>query len=289
MIIIYRSRPSNSARELVEALPNCRRALNFDRRPTRNGDHVVCWGESLEPINGVEVLNGTPILNKFTDATKLKAAGVLTVEVSRTRPANGQSIQESRGSFDLNPYLPGGLGQLTEEQARNLIGRVNTWLNAPLATRPAVTWLPRLFNHIGGRDLLNPPRNPDYYSKKENLVEEYRIHCFKGRSIRAGRKAQGVEGVNGSHEWIRSLEAGWRISYDGFESTKAMRKLASNALKALDLDFGAVDIGKTSDKKLIVLEVNRAPGLEGGTVTAYANAIQKWVSGEYDEELREAA
>src|SRR6266853_401592 len=286
MIVIYRTRPSNSARELVETLPNCRRALNLNRRPARSGDHLVCWGESLDPINGVEILNGTPILNKFTDATKLKAEGVPTVEVSRTRPQDGQSTQIPRGNYDLS--LVRGLNHLTEDQARDLRDRVNVWLSTPLATRPAQTWLPRQFNHIGGRDLLNPPRNPDYYSRREYLVEEYRIHCFKGRSIRAGRKTQGVEGVTGSHEWIRSLQAGWRISYDGFESTKKMRKLAKDALDALNLDFGAVDIGKTSDNKLIVLEVNRAPGLSDGTVAAYAKWIRAWAEGEILQETAAA-
>ena len=40
------------------------------------------------------------------------------------------------------------------------------------------------------------------------------------------------------------------------------------------LDFGAVDvIYNTHQNKYYVLEVNTAPGLEGQTVTIYANAI----------------
>lgn len=273
MIIIYRSKPSNSARALVEALPNCRRAMNFDRRPAREGDFVICWGQSLANINGVNVLNGTNIINKFTAATKLKEAGVATVEVSRTKI-------EGRAQPNVFGMDRWG-GNLLRADVERLKTAVDEFLTRPEPRNEE--WLPRTANHIGGLDLLNPPRNPDYYSKKENLVEEFRIHCFKGKSIRAGRKVQGVEGVTGSHAWIRSLEAGWRISYDGFESTKGQRKLAKAALTALDLDFGAVDIGLTNEGKLIVLEVNRAPGLENNTITAYANAIQKWVNGEFEE------
>jgi hypothetical protein len=41
-----------------------------------------------------------------------------------------------------------------------------------------------------------------------------------------------------------------------------------------------VDIGVRADGSLLVLEVNRAPGLEGGTITRYADAIRKWQNGE---------
>lgn len=137
-------------------------------------------------------------------------------------------------------------------------------------------WLPRRANHIGGHDLLHPPSNPDYWVKRENLVEEYRIHCFQGKSIRAGKKVH-REGHT-AHDWVRSLDGGWRIMYDGFKSKKDMRALAGAACQALGLDFAAVDIGKKKDGGLIVLEANRAPGLEGNTITAYAAAIEKALS-----------
>lgn len=282
MIVVYRSRPSNSARALVEMLPNCRRALNLDRRAPVRGDYVVCWGEELENgrYNGINILNGTHLINKYEAAVRLREAGVPTVEVSRTRPTNVAERILPRGNFDLSNYAD----SLTETSAADLRRAIDTYLNRPLTRVAGSIWLPRTSHHVGGSDLLNPPREPNYYSKKEDLIEEYRIHCFKGRSIRAGRKVQGVEGVNGSHEWIRSLDSGWRLSYDGFSSTKEQRKLAKEALEALDLDFGAVDIGKKRDNSLVVLEVNRAPGLEGNTINVYADAIQRWTRGERDED-----
>ena len=137
-------------------------------------------------------------------------------------------------------------------------------------------WLPRTFNHAGGNDLLVPQRQVDFFSKLENLVREYRVHWFNGRSLRAGQKVP-RDRVK-QHPWIRSWDGGWKISYDGFSSSKKMRKLARKACEALELDFGAVDIGETDTGKLIVLEVNRAPGLEGNTITAYANAIKEYAN-----------
>lgn len=138
-------------------------------------------------------------------------------------------------------------------------------------------WLPRLNNHVGGNDLLNPPTNADFWVAKEDLVEEYRIHSFAGRSIRAGVKVP-REGFPNPHSWIRSFDGGWKINYDNFKSTKEMRALAHKAVKVLGLTFGAVDIGKRRDGKLIVLECNRAPGLEGNTIGAYASAIKRFVA-----------
>lgn len=135
-------------------------------------------------------------------------------------------------------------------------------------------WLPRMYNHHGGNDLLDPPEMPDFWVKKETLVKEYRVHWFNGRSIRAGVKVprEGVE----SHRWVRSFDSGWKVLYDGFHSTNVMRRRAQKAIQALGLQFGAVDIGEKEDGKLIVLEVNRAPGLEGNTIPTYARAIREW-------------
>jgi hypothetical protein len=167
-------------------------------------------------------------------------------------------------------------GPLTRAQAQERVTQLQRFLATPVPV--AETWLPRRFNHVGGADLLNPPAQPDYFSKKENIVEEYRIHCFAGKSIRAGVKVP-REGAQ-PHAWIRSLDGGWRIRYDEFKSKESMRELAASAITALGLDFGAVDIGRKADKSLVVLEVNRAPGLEGNTTQVYANAIQSWIEGE---------
>jgi glutathione synthase/RimK-type ligase-like ATP-grasp enzyme len=105
---------------------------------------------------------------------------------------------------------------------------------------------------------------------------------FEGRSIRAGQKVSITERDGRRitpHQWIRSFDAGWIIRYEGFESTEAMRRLAKSAVEALGLNFGAVDIGQKADGSLIVFEVNRAPGIEGTSLQAYATKIIAWLNG----------
>jgi len=292
MIWIYRRNASTGARELAEALNGRRwrgRVVPIEQK-VRRGDTVICWGESLAPIPGIRIINGTDVRNKFEDAVRLQRAGVPTIEVSRTRPTVQQQaapvdpaiaiFNETQQladafsniqSFRRTPVLATGIGELY-----TACTRLVTALRTPAPVAPPTTqeeWLGRLFNHTGGSDLLHPTGNPDFYAKKVNLVEEFRIHSFNEKSIRAGVKSP-REGVP-QHPWIRSYDGGWRILYDGFSSRKAHRELAHQAVTALGLQFGAVDIGKKPDGSLIVLEVNRAPGLEGGTVTCYANAIQR--------------
>jgi hypothetical protein len=158
----------------------------------------------------------------------------------------------------------------------------------PPAAPPVVnvTWLGRALHHVGGNDLLNPDPNPGYFVKKEAFVKEVRIHSFLGKSIRAGVKGlrEGFTttlGVGGqlASDWVRSWDGGWRIHYDGVSSKKKHRDLAHAAVKALGLDFGAVDIGERADGSVLVLEVNRAPGLAEGTIDVYANAIRGWING----------
>lgn len=298
MIYIYRRRASTGARELADALTiNARRLNDLSRAHygagVRTGDTVICWGETLDPIPGVTILNGGPIHNKFQDAITLRQAGVPTVEVSRERPRpttpptppdplpeQSRVTREALSAFldaewRRGPVFEAALREVTNSLSS--LGRVAA-APAPVAPPPQVVgeWVARMYNHVGGGDLLRPPTTPDYFSKKEDIREEYRLHCFQGRSIRAGRKMP-REGVT-PHAWIRSYEGGWRIVYDGFESDRAMRELAAHACEALNLQFGAVDLGRKADGGLIVLEVNRAPGLEGGTVTSYARAIEGWLS-----------
>jgi hypothetical protein len=274
MLYIYCPRPSEGANELEDALNDAgvpaRRTqgklIRERYRPDR--DRIICWGAALPAgTGGANILNNVAPTPKFDEAQRLAAAGVPTVTVSRTRPQVGPA---TRGSFDL------GLNILSEIQVRAMMTRMQAWLDAPLP--PAETWLPRRNNHMGGSDLRTPPAAPDFWSRREPIVEEIRIHSFLGKSIRAGIKVP-REGMN-AHEWIRSFDSGWRIRYDEYKSKKDTRELAAKAVEALGLHFGAVDIGRRADDTLLVLEVNRAPGVEGGTTARYAEAIAGWVRGE---------
>lgn len=308
MIYVYRAAASQGARDLAENLSrNARKTADLSRvhygAGLRAGDVVICWGEQLQPVTGVRILNGGPIRTKFQDAITLRQAGVPTIEVSRTRPlaqqqpapsdpflAQRDRLQGILGSF-INgaPFQRGPVFRDASEEVVQAIRAVQLANNSPIPQAPPPVldgqWHGRLNSHVGGADLLRPPTTPDFFVKKETLTKEIRIHSFLGKSIRAGVKvprtgfsATGENGLAQAHPWIRSYEGGWSIQYDDFKSKEAQRNLAHQAVTALGLQFGAVDIGIKADGSLIVLEVNRAAGLEGGTVTAYASAVDAWLA-----------
>lgn len=249
MIWIYRTAASDGARALVDALEAVggRRLRELTPRTMRRikaGDAVVCWGATVyQTIPGIKIINNTSLKRKWTDIGILTAAGIRTMTAAQEQP------------------------------------------EAPSGT----VWLPRMNNHVGGNDLLTPPARPDFWVRKENIVREFRVHSFLGRSIRAavkvvrdGMKMGGAVGDMDDprpacHPWIRSWDGGWRLSYADGAVKQAHRNIAHAAVKALGLDFGAVDIGQLADRTLLVLEVNRAPGIEAGTIEAYAKAVRLWV------------
>ena len=295
MLYVYRRASSTSARSLSEALDGIRiRNDERLRRRVRRGDNIIMWGEHLDlTIAGVRLLNNVPIQNKFEDAQRLRAAGVSTIETSRTRPVQAPAtpppdplVDLWDDAVDLADAFAGtapGRTQVARDGLAEIITSLQALQRAQLVAPPTATatvalnWIPRLFNHTGGNDLLTPPNQPDFFVKKESFVNEYRIHSFLGKSIRAGKKAP-REGFATPHAWIRSWDGGWRILYDGVTPKQRHRDIAHEAVAALGLQFGAVDIGERADNSLVVLEVNRAPGLEGGTVDAYARAIQGWTN-----------
>lgn len=252
---VFCPRKSEGAFELVKAL-GAVRLRRFDgmdfwdknrRFKLSPEDAIICWGANCPDLDGVRVLNGSSgLVNKYEEIMTLSRAGVPTI-----------------GIFPKNPGRPG--------------------------------WYARTENHIGGSDLLSGLVQGDYWVQRDTFVNEYRIHSFAGRSLRAGRKVirEGFRPMPESqawrpdahmaHPWIKSFDGGWRIRYDGFQSTAAMRSVAHMAVKALGLTFGAVDIGEKEDGTFRVFEVNRAPGIEGNTIASYAEAIGLWLKGELNE------
>ena len=226
-----------------------RKRDRIDFKPT---DTIICWGMTLPKLEGVKILNGVRTGDKLAQAKALVAANIPTITVS--------TWMELRGKPDLK------------------------------------VWLPRTNDHEGAADLLNPiqPLKAGFFVKKLDLQKEYRIHSFDGKSIRAGVKVprEGFKpfpkdmnpdiwrlGTKFYHPWIRAFDSGWRLDYAGFKSNAKMRKIAHDAVKALKLTFAAVDIGEQLDGSLVVLEVNKAPGIEGGSIEAYAKHILSWSRG----------
>jgi hypothetical protein len=146
-------------------------------------------------------------------------------------------------------------------------------------------WLPRRKFHSQGRDFLRrrKPFTPDFWTQYVSLSEEWRIHVVRTakqnyKVIRCGIKMP-REGER-HHPWVRSSNRGWKISYTGGASN-LLKAEARKAMRALDLDFGAVDIGLSQVSGApTVIEVNTCPGLDTGTLDLYIKSIRERCHGD---------
>ena len=119
--------------------------------------------------------------------------------------------------------------------------------------------------------LVNAPLYVKYFNKSY----EYRVHVFNGKVIDAVRKRKKNNAEN-YNRYIRCHNNGWVFCREGLVISDNIKELAVNAVKALGLDFGAVDIVAKTNGEAKVLEVNTAPALEGKTLESYKKAILDW-------------
>lgn len=107
-------------------------------------------------------------------------------------------------------------------------------------------------------------RAATHFMEYIDAPREYRVHIFLGKSIRISEKSQKGNGY---------------VTIKPQHSVKHVRKAAKQAVAALGLDFGAVDI-LASDTDCWVTEVNAAPGVGGSMPALYAETFKKWKRGE---------
>lgn len=102
---------------------------------------------------------------------------------------------------------------------------------------------------------------------------EYRVHIFKGKSIRISQK-EFYRDENGSKQYRTIKPTG---------ELRNIRNAAKQAIGAVGLDFGAVDVlaNGSDNEQVWVLEVNAAPGLGGTMPELYANTFLRWRRGEW--------
>jgi len=138
-----------------------------------------------------------------------------------------------------------------------------------------------ILNGHGGNgiEILKPEQElPDapLYTKYFKHKAEYRVHVFAGEVILVQQKLKKreVEHVPG----IRNHDNGYVFSTNyTLPPDPAVLAASVQAVQALGLTFGAVDIGWNQKKKqAAVFEVNTAPGLTESTAKLYAEALVKY-------------
>lgn len=125
-------------------------------------------------------------------------------------------------------------------------------------------------------ELVRAPLYVRYVKK----IDEYRVHVGRDRdgqsiiiSIQRKAKRNGVENANYR---IRNLANGFVYVRNDVNPPDDVLEQAKAALRAVELDFGAVDvIWNGHERRAYVLEINCAPGLEGQTVEDYARFFRE--------------
>jgi hypothetical protein len=126
---------------------------------------------------------------------------------------------------------------------------------------------------VDPNDLVDAPLYTLLFSKQH----EYRVHVFKDKVIDFTQKKK-VEGFEKERDpYVRSHMEGWIFARESVTLPQSAEDAAVLAVRALGLDFGAVDIADNKDGLVCVFEVNTAPGLEGTTTVKYSEAITNWV------------
>ncbi|QIW90808.1 UNVERIFIED_ORG: hypothetical protein GCAPEGMB_00490 [Vibrio phage V07] len=128
-------------------------------------------------------------------------------------------------------------------------------------------------------DLVDAPLYTLYKKKKD----EFRVHVFDGEIIDVQRKARKHEVEDDKVNWkVRNLDGGFIFARNNVIAPVVVRQAAVEAVKALGLVHGAVDIGH-GRHGTYVYEVNTACGLAGSTLVTYAKAFAKYLGMDEDK------
>lgn len=119
---------------------------------------------------------------------------------------------------------------------------------------------------------LAKKRGATHFLKYIEDAEEFRVHIVNGMSIKVSQKIFPEGTVR------RNARFGATFEYpEDFHHKKTLRKWAKESVKALGLDFGAVDL-LYKEGEFYVLEVNTAPCLTddtSDTLLRYAEAFRQ--------------
>lgn len=129
------------------------------------------------------------------------------------------------------------------------------------------------------------PDHPDTHDVRANLYtkyvkkqQEFRIHIVRNQVIDRQRKGLKEEfrGREDNNFFVRNLANGFVYVRNDIQVPEDVEAQALLAMTASRLDYGAVDvIYNASQRQAYVLEINTAPGLQGTTVTNWANALNR--------------
>lgn len=263
------SRFSDGARTLAASFRelglDCKvlRTENSRWRP-RQGDTVINWGASrLKDFGPARVINSfqsvATAVNKISTFEALEGHRERFNElgIRKCYPVYARDVVElvqAMGSFPTNGII------------------VRTTLTGH--SGQGTYYFPTMQHLVNARINVGIPHIvlAQEYIRKD---AEYRIHVMGGEIIDVQKKRRASEAVEDAslNPQIRSHANGWVYCRENVNASHRVRELAVEAVAALGLDFGAVDIMTIQSGAPFVLEVNSAPGLSESTGKIYAESL----------------
>lgn len=264
---------------------------------------VIGWGAKTDKdINfgaSVTILNHPNAIRANRD--KLKALNLMT------------SAKVAVAPFAAADQVIGQLDSKAHALALPVIGRTNYHQGgANFWTCLTRTHVNDVIGILNGK-----LKKKGYFQNYIDIDAEYRLHIVNGELIYAQRKVprddlkdahveqqsdkirrmaeknkktldeatlkyaleyQGSK-IAGADNIIKSNTRGWKFSNVNLDKVnKNLLDEANNALKAVNLQFGAVDCALDTNGKAWIIEVNTGPGLEGTPFKKYVAAFQKAIN-----------
>lgn len=209
--------------------------------PPRRNHTIIVWGSSNMPNFVRNTIINNPISVELA-SNKLKAF-LKFQEANLNIPKFTTNIEEARTLLGKGKILCRKLLSASGGKGITLASTPEELVEAPL------------------------------YVKYQPKQAEYRVHIFNNEVIDTQQKRKRTNATK-FNQYIRNHDNGWNFCREGITPNKTRDTLAKQAIQALGLHFGAVDIiHNTKTNTFYLLEVNTAPGLEGTTITKYADAI----------------
>lgn len=145
-----------------------------------------------------------------------------------------------------------------------------------------IPFLGRRRHHARGTDVVlclqrgDWRRNArDYYVEYIPTTREYRLHVANGEVFRVQGKYADDRRLAATTPWIRNYGSGYRFRAPRKRLRQGRLDLAVEAVRALGLDFGAVDLVISNSGEAYVLEVNTAPACSPLTAAGYVAAFKQ--------------
>lgn len=246
---IYPYGPSNSAIELNQALDGLlikRERSTYKYRP----DHLVInWGCTKRPA----VLAGVPCMNPF-EKVVTSTSKIATFDLLRKQGI--QTIPWTKDKTEAMHWLKNGkiLGRDLDHGSQGRGITVYAKGTPQRAVKDHLFYVP--------------------YVKK---TRELRVHVMNGKVIFLQEKLK-KNGHEDRDPYIRSHLRGWVFGFKHLEEKPvdpSVLDIGIKAVKALGLNFGAVDIGWSKEAQATVFEVNTAPGIEETSLVKYVEAFKR--------------